>query len=136
MREIKFRAWVKNDEHYFYQTGIEWSMNTSKTMEDTVKYLEWFDSDKDEVILMQYTGLKDKNGTEIYEGDIVKYYQAEYNCTTELYEDRLMVCEWYEDQFAGIERDRDGTLISPHSFLRTKVIEVIGNIYENKDLLE
>ena len=85
---------------------------------------------------LQYTGLKDKNFVEIYEGDIIKYHQAEYNENTELYEDRMTVCEWYDDQYAAIVRTDEVTLITPNSLLRTKVIEVIGNIYENQELLK
>jgi len=126
MREIKFRAW---------DTPNKYMITHKELCLVPLTYNEVFKG-KDGYPLMQYTGLKDKNGVEIYDGDIVKYYQAEYNEETELREDRITVCEWYEDCYALIQRDAEGMLITPFNILRTKVIEVIGNIYENKELLE
>ena len=88
---------------------------------------------KGEAYLMQYTGLKDKNGKEIYEGDIVK---ASSLNIAEIY-----VCRWDEDflafQFEGKYKNRLDDWIDCElgggSYNR---IEVIGNIYENRGLLD
>jgi len=69
----------------------------------------------------QYTGLKDKNGTEIYEGDIVKQFNG---LTAE--------CKW-DSQFAGFVYDKEGMVDVESSH---NCVEVIGNIYENPELLE
>ena len=61
MREIKFRAWDKHISKMI-QSGIQFN-NTTMTLECRIPSL----------VLMQYTGLKDKNGKEIYEGDILKF---------------------------------------------------------------
>lgn len=73
--------------------------------------------------LMQSTGLKDKNGTEIYEGDIVK------NIYDEIY-----VVKWFDAGFYLEERYNGGFDYSELHFGNNK--EVIGNIYENPELLE
>jgi len=117
MREIKFRVWCKEGKEFLVRKQIRvwpskakvWiytnkSVNSENTLEWCIETKEWFN-------VMQYAGLKDKNGKDIYEGDVVKInwygdYEAEFPFI-ELYEAEA---EW-------------------------DIWEIIGNIYENPDLL-
>lgn len=101
MREIKFRAWDKDR----MVKGFE-------LFEDNSAYRG--------AIPMQFTGLLDKNGKEIYEGDIVKY-QANGN--------EVIDSVIYIDSFFGVEKFT-GMLSSFYP------IEVIGNIYKNPELIK
>ncbi len=74
-----------------------------------------------DLVLMQYTGLKDKNGKEIYEGDIVKDGWLKNN--------PLEVVEW---SGTGFEPFADHSITEDYD---PNTIEVIGNVYENPDLL-
>lgn len=106
MREIKFRAWDTrfNNMHYYADVKT-WHLNMP---------------DLEECTLMQYTGLKDKNGKEIYEDDIVTCYDTAggevYNHRVDFYGFRQ---EIWSEEFDG----------------KTKVL-IIGNIYENPELLQ
>ena len=85
-RKIKFRAWHKKKEEMIYdvqKTEIVHHAMTSMAGEasglDHYFDEEWFE-------LMQYTGLKDKNGVEIYEGDVIEYCISEPETTTVTFE--------------------------------------------------
>ena len=122
MREIKFRFWDKK----------------SKEMRIPVGYLEQyliFESDIERHytsgVLMQYTGLKDKNGVEIYEGDIIS------NPSGDGY-DLINVIEFDRGVFSIVV---EGDEMNPYYveyplYDWHKEAEIIGNIYENSELLE
>nr|DAY13369.1 MAG TPA: YopX protein [Caudoviricetes sp.] len=90
----------------------------------------------EDVVLMQSTGLHDKNGKEIFEGDIVKryrspFFKAEWEYRIEIVikeEARLLLGRKYGKNFWTIP------FHSP--FAKSDLLEVIGNIYENKELLD
>lgn len=121
MRDIKFRCWdtVNKEMLDIQELNYEDSYN-GQPMIRTTMYNDYFDTE--DMILMQYTGLKDKNGKEIYEGDIVKI------------KDELCIVEYNYNSFGLKVIDKT----KPYNWVEFIVCkcEVIGNIYENKNLLE
>ena len=116
MREIKFRCWYEESEHIEYdiQNSISGCLS-------------------DHTNLMQYTGLKDKNGVEIYEGDILDWGEFDAEC-----EGERAVIEW-NDKNAGWMM-QCYTIYGGEGYSMLEYLypdpEVIGNIYENPELLE
>jgi uncharacterized phage protein (TIGR01671 family) len=80
----------------------------------------------------QYTGLTDKNGKEIYEGDIVQYNQ------NSSYDNMDFIAKWSDDKLGFIFQSNSGEQLvnqTPH-LNRFKHLEVVGNIFENPELLK
>ncbi|MGJ0848286.1 YopX family protein [Tissierella praeacuta] len=84
--------------------------------------------DSYDLIIMQYTGLKDKNGKEIYEGDIVEFVDCQYESET------LCVGEVIFEEFGW--HFTNSITESSLSCYDSSEVKIIGNIYENKELLE
>ncbi|PGX01704.1 hypothetical protein COE40_19245 [Bacillus cereus] len=122
MREIKFRAWSKVANMFLDITGFETEKGKIYGLFHDGDYIP---CDED-IHLMQYTGLKDKNGKEIYEGDIVQISGHPFQGSIDIdgnyevgYNELMELCcgGWY------LHRMRHWA-------------EVIGSIYENPELLK
>ena len=148
MREIKFRAWDKDRQKI---TGG--CCNLMLQMNGLLMWQFGFNppeplNEPDNFILMQYTNLKDKNGVEIYEGDVVKVLDRD--CPSQLDSYPEMSMEQYIDHISTlceVEYRGDGFVLKYisgggyYSICLAKSegrdrFEVIGNIYENPELEE
>ena len=126
-REIKFKVWCKENEQFiqfnkmgFSEDGSLWYVQGVDENEEETD-LPYFENQNDWE-LMQYTGLKDRNGVEIYEGDIVQYFRNELA----------------EIIFQNGGVDIRGLSSMDREPLQSRLgfMEVLGNIYENPELLE
>lgn len=146
-REIKFRAWDKEYEKMTYFDDEDYSYSCPEVfrLEQVFKkdcnYNDYedfrYEDITDEVELMQYTGLHDKNGKEIYEGDIVLYKDWEM-----AYEgggnDSFInkgIVEYCEDNCCYNVTERQTVDITDVLYKDNEDLEVIGNIYDNPELL-
>ena len=119
MREIKFRAWDKLNKEMFNVESI--NFQERRVYRDTVSYREFND-----IELMQYTGLKDKNNKEIYEGDIL------FESSGENYYKVVFENASFRAEFKGDFEEYSFDLID----VVAQGCEVVGNIYENPELIK
>ena len=109
MRDIRFRAWHKIDN-----SMVDWKELCHNGFGS---YAQNF-FNRCDLILMQYTGLSDKNGVEIYEGDILHITTEDMVCLN-----YKTVVEWTKQGYYS-------------DFMNYSKAKVIGNIYENKEVLK
>jgi len=117
MREIKFRAWLKNETGHSYM--YKWNNEFFSDMSPVTGYGSELD---DDILLMQYTGLKDKNGVEIYEGDILRVM---YDDPED--EDDIISVTYTDTEDEIYNYEYVGWTIPVAKDIK---VEVIGNIYE------
>lgn len=119
MREIKFRAWHKENEEY-------WGIKSILFDEQKLELYEWGSVAFDEVIIEQYTGMKDVNGKEIYKGDLFKIKHG-YKWKKESYFEVA-----FSRSFGYILRNKNGDWFPLKA--KAKEYEVIGNIHDEEGL--
>lgn len=152
MRDIKFRAFSKSLNKMLTSEIIKKSSDTiveilnSKSCLDCKKGL-FLSLDNNDLDFMQYTGLKDKNGNEIYEGDILTSDDYPFkdngnsNYNAEVYWDRdeLQFCiqlHCVDTGKRGISHGICEALVDRIDSIEECHFEIIGNIYENSNLLK
>lgn len=130
MRELKFRAWAKGYEKWCHRIEYIDDGLWLGYVDDGIGELSTTD-----IIVEQYTGEKDKNGKEIYEGDIVKTESPNEGMNFEAgaidyHQAMFLVCN--APKFSDPELTHSETL----GYYCDTELEVIGNIHENPELLE
>ena len=130
MRDIKFRAWDTWQNKYL-QDENNLLINPFSGEQTTVEMGEIY-GNTDQYILEQYTGLKDKNGVEIYENDVVRMHVIVLSP-----DDKIGVVK-YSPQYGYSLHFTSGRMARQEYWATgdKHKIEVIGNIHENEDLLE
>lgn len=118
MRELKFRVWSEEDKEYRTDCKLRYLFTSPTGIPSTV-----YNDEGDRFDIEQYTGLKDKNGKEIYEGDIVQIDDHILGDFEVLWHN----LGWTIRRSVGFET------LSVH---KSEDIVVVGNIHENYELLE
>lgn len=136
----KYRAWDKKGEALNEVTAIEWSLEYVEFMNGAVE------RSFDDVVIMQSTEFKDNNDTEIFEGDVVNihWFYADFDPVelgafeNEEYAERVTVKKefgnfgfWWEEADSWV----DLATLAMSSRLDEESFEILGNIYENPELL-
>ena len=125
MREIKFRAWLNPTKQMAKVTEIKLEGENTFRVLTPDNQVIWFGGENPNAIVMQFTGLLDKNGKPIYEGDIIRYNIGLHYPTS------ISSIEFLNGWFKRYKEG--GTDILQYT---ENYAEIIGNIYENSALLE
>jgi uncharacterized phage protein (TIGR01671 family) len=126
-REIKFRIWSNSMKRWLCEDSQYLQMDGKKVQGAAWSTMEW-DIPSEQYIIQQYTGLKDNNGDQIYEGDIVQnmiigpveYFLGEFSIGGVTPLKDFLIIPRDENQPLNLDLD----------------LEIIGNIFENPELLK
>jgi uncharacterized phage protein (TIGR01671 family) len=131
MREIKFRIW-DNELKWWWCEDSQYLQMDGKKIHPAPWSTLSADLPNDSIVVLQYTGLKDKNGVEIYEGDII-HYKFDGDSYPKEAVDRILTCSYDEDEGMYSFDNSD------HSYYWAEIkrhCNIIGNLFENPELLE
>jgi uncharacterized phage protein (TIGR01671 family) len=134
MKNIKFRAWEDTEKKMYYIDLLSYMSHQEDVQDDEMPFNARING------LMQFTGLQDKNGKEIYEGDIlrfendhlIRYGEVKWNEN---------LCRFYQEvtlKFKGTANHKKPTAKIFHNAMTKKYenMEIVGNIYENPEIIK
>ena len=133
MRELKFRVWSEEDREYRTDCDVFKLFHGKTGCPATI-----YNDEGDRFDIEQYTGLKDKNGKEIYEGDIVE----QFVCGVHQFKGKecgrktLWQVRWNEEECCFELHYLSGSIFGDSMMSNSDEYEVIGTIHENPELLE
>ncbi|MHA1279967.1 MAG: YopX family protein [Candidatus Helarchaeota archaeon] len=128
--QLKFRAWDEKGKRMLFVNGFLFGMNYVELWDINSESLIWNESDKtgkfhlpsNQIELLQYIGLKDKRDKDIYEGDILDYCDS----------GKIYIVQWDDENCEFNCGDKyDKPLVKGNE----SGLEIIGNIYENSELI-
>ena len=122
----RFRAWLKNDKKMIDVDEIHWDRDRLDFIGDAITFMR----KADEIELMQSTGLYDKNGREIFEGDIVRQVRTQPTTENEIV---VGIVTMIEGAWLIMN---DSEQLASYLWSETDTNESIGNIYKNPELME
>ena len=131
MREIKFRAWLEN-EILSHEDLVDMDQETHAIYTCITN-----EQQEDDVVYMQYTGLKDVNGKEIYEGDVLQFLKGQtlivhYNENTASFGANYIL---HRDEYGQLIGGWIGGARLDKQTIEHEGVVIIGNAYKNPELL-
>ena len=143
-REIKFRVWDVKNKRFLNSSDIAINGNGNLLITDSGWYENFENQNSSDYVIQQFTGEYDKNNKPIYEGDVVKCERPEIWLQKDFDEREAGIIAYFNAGFHITEKYTGQPIKGSVSLIKYRSVtdpyllecEVIGNIFENKELLE